>query len=148
MKTKIHALAGILAFLTILSFWTSTVYTELFSTHETIALTKGLILKGMFMLIPAMIIVGASGISLGKNRRGKFVLNKKKRMPVIALTGILVLLPSAFYLATQSSKNIFDNWFYIIQAIELIAGFSNLRLMLLNILDGLKMTGKLKKAAH
>lgn len=61
MKTKVHAIAGGIAFLMILSFWLSTVFSELFASHETIATVKGLILKGMFILIPAMIVVGASG---------------------------------------------------------------------------------------
>jgi len=145
MKTKIHAIAGIVAFLTIFSFWSSTLFSEIFSSNETIALIKELILRGMFILIPAMVIVGASGMSLANNRGGAIVLNKKKRMPIIAITGIVILLPAAFYLSNQASKGVFDSWFYTVQFIELIAGFSNLRLMALNIRDGLKMTGRLKK---
>ncbi|MGH1352843.1 MAG: CDGSH iron-sulfur domain-containing protein [Methyloligellaceae bacterium] len=143
MKTKIHAAAGVIAFLTILSFWTSTVYTELFTSHETIAWVKGLILKGMFILIPAMIIVGGSGMSLGAKRQDDPALRKKKRMPIIALTGLLVLLPAAFYLEMKASTGQFDMWFYSIQLVELIAGGSNLTLMFLNIRDGLTMTGRI-----
>ncbi len=145
MKTKIHAVAGGIAFFTILIFWTSTVFTELFTSHETIAAVKSLILKGMFILIPAMIIVGASGMSLGGQRKGRIIADKKKRMPIIAATGLLVLLPAAFYLEMKAASNSFDATFYIVQAVELIAGLSNLRLMALNIKDGLRLTGKLKR---
>ncbi len=146
MKTKIHAIAGGIAFLTILSFWTSTLFTELFTSHETVAMVKGLVLKGMFILIPAMMIVGASGMSLGGKRQDAPTLRKKKRMPIIAVTGLLVLLPAAFYLENKASNGSFDTWFYIVQAIELIAGASNLRLIILNIRDGLRLTGKISDA--
>ncbi len=143
MKTKIHAAAGVIAFLTILSFWTSTVFTELFTSHETVAWVKGMILKGMFILIPAMAIVGGSGMSLGGKRQDKLAQRKKKRMPIIAMTGLLVLLPAAFYLEMKASTDQFDTWFYIVQLVELVGGFSNLTLMFLNIRDGLTMTGKI-----
>ena len=147
MKTKIHAIAGGIAFLTILLFWTSTVFTELFSSHETTAVVKAWILKGMFVLIPAMMIVGGSGMSLAGKRDDAPILRKKKRMPIIAATGLLILLPAAFYLESKAANGAFDSWFYLIQAVELIAGASNLSLMFLNIRDGLRMTGKIEDAA-
>ena len=147
MKTKIHAAAGGIAFLTILTFWTSTVFSELFASHVTVVMVKGLILQGMFILIPAMIIVGGSGMSMGAKRQDEPALRKKKRMPIIALTGLLVLLPAAFYLEMKASGGAFDSWFYTVQLVELIAGGSNLTLMFLNIRDGLTMTGKIGSAA-
>ena len=87
MKTKIHALAGVIGFLTILSFWSSTLYSELFGSHETVAYVKTMILKGMFILIPAMIVVVASGINLGLRRKDAKTLAKKKRMPFIGGNG-------------------------------------------------------------
>ena len=59
MKTKIHAAAGVIGFLAILTFWTTTVYSELLGSYETVAFVKDMILKGMFILIPAMVVVGA-----------------------------------------------------------------------------------------
>ena len=146
MKTKIHALAGCIAFLTILTFWTSTVFSELFTSHEIVTLVKQWILKGMFLLIPAMIVVGASGMSLGKSRKGKIIGDKKKRMPIIAAIGLIVLLPAAFFLESKATSNDFDTLFYIVQAIELIAGLSNLRLIVLNIKDGMRLTGRNRRA--
>lgn len=43
-----------------------------------------MILKGMFILIPTMIIVGASGIAMGRRRKDAQAKAKKKRMPIIA----------------------------------------------------------------
>ncbi len=145
MKTYIHATAGGIGFFMIFLFWTSTVITELFTDYETITMVKTLVLKGMFILIPAMIIVGGSGISMGKNRRDKLTGAKKKRMPIIALNGLLVLLPCAWFLATKAVSGEFDNTFYVIQCIELVFGAANLTMMSLNIRDGLTMTGKIKR---
>ena len=148
MKTRIHAIAGGIGLSMILMFWTSTLITELFGSHEVITTVKALILNGMYILIPSMIIVGGSGMAMGKNRKDTLAMNKKKRMPIIALNGLLVLLPSAWFLASKSSAGEFDMTFYTIQGIELIAGAANLTMMGLNIRDGLIMTGKIRPTRH
>jgi hypothetical protein len=140
MKTKVHITAGLIAFATILTFWTSTVLSELVGSHEAIAYVKASILKGMFVLIPAMAIVGASGMNLGKKRKDVPAMAKKKRMPFIAANGLLILLPAAFYLEAKASAGAFDTMFYTVQFLELIAGATNLTLMGLNIRDGRRMT--------
>ncbi|MCH9752495.1 MAG: hypothetical protein K0U61_09810 [Alphaproteobacteria bacterium] len=146
MKTRIHAIAGIIGFLCILTFWTSTVYAELFATHETVATIKALILRGMLILVPAMAIAGGSGMSLGAKWKSPLAMAKKKRMPVIAINGLCILLPSAFFLAYKSGEDAFDAWFYTVQIVELCAGALNLSLMSLNIRDGLRMTGRIRKS--
>lgn len=147
MKTRIHAAAGAIGFLMILLFWTSTVLSELFGTYETIASVKGWILTGMFILIPAMAILGGSGMSLGSGRSEKLVSTKQKRMPIIAANGLLILLPMAFFLEGRASAGTFDTTFYVLQAVELMAGALNLTLMGLNMRDGLKLTGRTSPAA-
>ncbi len=145
MKTKIHALAGVIAFLTILTFWVSTAYTELFGTPQSIAAVKSMILKGMFVLIPAMIIAGGSGMVLGGKRVDAKAVAKKRRMPFIALNGLLILLPAAFYLESKAAVGVFDTRFYLVQVVELMAGAVNLTLLGLNIRDGLTMTGRISR---
>ncbi|MCR9078360.1 MAG: hypothetical protein NXH78_04600 [Hyphomonadaceae bacterium] len=150
MKSKVHAIAGVIGFLCILTFWTSTAYSELFTSHETVAWVKAMILKGMFILIPAMAIAGGSGMSLGAKWRSPQAVAKKKRMPIIAANGLCILLPSAIFLAYKSGAGAFDTWFYTVQVIELCAGALNLTLMGLNIRDGLRMKGRIgrkKKAS-
>ena len=145
-KTRIHAVAGGTGFLMILMFWTSTAVSELFASFETIVWVKVMILNGMVILIPAMIIVGGSGMAMGRRRKDALTKAKKKRMPIIALNGLLFLLPSAWFLAGKAAAGTFDSTFYFVQAVELIAGAVNLTMMGLNIRDGLKMTGKLKRS--
>ena len=144
MKSKIHAVAGLIGFLAILTFWTSTAFSELFSTNDTIAAVKTMILNGMFILIPAMVVVGASGMAMGRRRRDAAATAKKKRMPIIALNGLLILLPAAFFLQARAVNGNFDVQFYLVQAVELIAGALNLTFMGLNIRDGLTMTGRIR----
>ena len=147
MKTKIHAIAGIIGFLTIALFWTSTLYSELFTDYATIAALKAAILNGMFVLVPAMAIVGASGMSLGGKRQDRLSLAKKKRMPFIAANGLLILVPAAFYLEFKAASGAFDTSFYAGQFLELLAGFTNLAMMGLNIRDGLTLTGRIGRAS-
>ncbi len=146
MKKRIHAVAGGIGFLMILTFWTSTAISELFGSHETIAAVKAWILTGMFVLIPAMVIVGGSGMAMGRKRKDAPARAKKKRMPIIAMNGLLILLPAAWFLAGKADAGEFDTTFYIIQTIELIAGAANLTMMGLNIRDGLKMTGRIGRS--
>ncbi|MFD3191987.1 CDGSH iron-sulfur domain-containing protein [Sedimentitalea sp. HM32M-2] len=146
METRIHAISGGIGFLMILLFWTSTAISELFTSHETIATVKALILKGMFILIPAMAIAGGSGTVMGKHRTDAKAVAKKKRMPIIAMNGLLILLPSAWFLAGKAAAGEFDTVFYVVQVIELVAGAANLSMMGLNIRDGLTMTGRIGSA--
>ncbi len=139
MKTKLHAIAGAIALLTILTFWLSSVYVELTGSNADIAFVKASILKGMIILIPSMMAVGASGFSLGGNWKGKLVARKKLRMKIIAANGMIVLLPSAVFLAMRSGAGVFDLWFYVVQGLELIAGAANIALIGLNIGDGLAL---------
>lgn len=146
MKTKVHAVAGGIGFLMILLFWTSTVTSELFASHETVAAVKALILKGMFILIPAMAIAGGSGMAMGRKRKDALTRAKKKRMPLVAANGLIVLVPAAWFLAGKAAAGEFDGTFYSVQAVELVAGAANLTMMGLNIRDGLRMTGKIRRA--
>lgn len=143
MKTKIHLLAGLIATLTIATFLISTLLVELFGDHATIAQIKSLIvMPGLFILIPALAITGATGFSWSQSRTGRLVENKKRRMPLIAANGILILLPAAIMLNLWAAAGVFDTYFYVVQTIELIAGPINLILMGLNIRDGWKLTGR------
>ena len=142
MKTRIHAIAGAIGFLTILVFWSSTVISELFGSFETIAAVKRAILWGMCILVPAMAIVGGSGFSLAAGRTESAVIAKKKRMPIIGANGLLVLVPTAFLLESRAAAGTFDTSFYVLQGVELIAGAVNLALMGLNMRDGIRLTGR------
>ena len=147
MKTKVHAIAGVIGFVTILTFWTSTVFSELLGSYETITTVKTMILKGMFILIPAMVVVGASGMNFCLKGNDAPAIAKKKRMPFIAANGLVILLPAAFYLQFKAIVGDFDAMFYTVQLLELVAGAINLTLMGLNIRDGRSMVRRRKQVA-
>ena len=142
MIKRIHPIAGTIAFLTIAVFWTSTVFSELFGSKELITSVKTIIPWGFLILIPALAAAGGSGFALAEGGRAGLVGTKLKRMPFIGANGILVLIPSALYLASKASAGVFDTSFYMVQALELLAGAMNLTLLGLNMRDGLRITGK------
>ena len=63
-------------------------------------------------------------------------------MPFIGANGLLILLPAAIVLDQLASAGSFDSSFYLLQALELVAGATNLTLMFLNIRDGRRIKGK------
>lgn len=148
MKNKMHFIAAIVATLCIATFFISTVFVEVFGSAESISMIKRLIVTpGLFILIPTMSIVGGTGFALSKNRKGRLVSNKQKRMPLIAINGLLVLTPCAIFLNRWAAAGAFDSIFYIVQGVELLSGAVNLTLMGMNMRDGLRMAGKLRSHA-
>jgi hypothetical protein len=143
MLRTIHLLAGLLATLTIATFFSTTLFVELFGSHAAVASIKHrIVFPGLFVLVPAIAATGGTGFALSRARQGRLVEAKKKRMPFIAANGLLVLLPAAIILDRWASHGAFDYWFYLVQAVELLAGATNLTLMGLNIRDGLKLSGR------
>ncbi len=144
MRQVIHATAGVIAALCIVTFFISTVLVELAGTAEDVALVKSLIvLPGLLILVPAIAITGATGFLMAGQRKTGLVGLKKKRMPIIAANGMLVLVPAAIYLDYLASADDFSLVFYLVQCIELVAGLINLSLIALNMRDGLKLSGRL-----
>jgi hypothetical protein len=58
---------------------------------------------------------------------------------LIALNGLLVLVPLAVFVHLKAAQGAFDGLFYGAQVIELIAGAANLWLIGLNARDGLRL---------
>lgn len=119
MLKIIHPVAGTLAILTIATFWLSTALSELFGSEATVVVIKTAIPWGFLLLIPALAAAGGSGITLAKGARTGLIGAKLKRMPFIAANGILVLIPSALFLASKAKAAEFDAAFYTVQALEL-----------------------------
>jgi hypothetical protein len=140
----VHPIAGALAILTIATFWLSTALSELFGTQAVVTAVKTAIPWGFLLLIPSLAAAGGSGFVLAKGRRAGLVGAKIKRMPLIAANGILVLIPSALFLAFKAKAAEFDAVFYTVQALELAAGATNITLLGLNMRDGLTLKGRLR----
>jgi len=145
MKKIIHPAAGAIAILLIATFWLSTALTELFGSESAVIFVKTAIPSGFQLLIPALVAVGVSGFALSKGRRVGLIATKLRRMPLIAANGLLVLIPSALFLASKARAAEFDGVFYGMQALELAAGAANITLLGLNMRDGLRMKGWLRR---
>ncbi|WP_319497801.1 hypothetical protein [uncultured Cohaesibacter sp.] len=140
MIKNLHPVAGTTALILILAFWSSTALSELFAEPATVIMIKTLIPYGFIILIPAIMVAGASGFRLGKGWRGPVITRKQRRMPFIAANGLLILIPSALYLSAKAEGGTFDTGFYLVQALELIAGAINITLLTLNMRDGLRLS--------
>ena len=140
-------MAGVLALLVISTFWLSTAFSELFGSQALVVSVKTAIPWGFLLLVPALAAAGASGFVLAKGRRAALIEAKMRRMPIIAANGVLILIPSALYLASKARGGEFDTTFYAVQALEFVAGGINIALLGRNILDGLKMKGRFRHPA-
>src|SRR5262249_10868842 len=114
--------AGAVALLTIATFWLSTTLAELFAPQAVVILVKTSIPWGFLWLIPALAAAGGSGFALAKGGRAGRGGAKIKRRPLEPANGILVLIPSALFLAFKAKVAEFDATFYAVQALELAAG--------------------------
>lgn len=140
MIKKLHPIAGVVAFLTILGFWTSTVVVELGGDEAAIAAVKLRILWGLAVLIPAIAFAGASGFKLGGKSPHPIAAAKRRRMRFIAVNGVAVLVPCTIVLQQRAAAGHFDRIFTMVQMVELIAGAINLTLIGLSIRDGFRLT--------
>jgi len=141
MVRLVHPIAGSVAFLIIAAFWTSTVLVELFGGPDAVTTVKTAIPWGLLLLVPALAVTGGSGLNLARGQRRGVIGSKLKRMPFIAVNGLVVLIPSAFFLAAKARAGEFDTAFYAAQGLELVAGATNLTLLGLSMRDGLRLTG-------
>lgn len=139
MSPKFHAAAGGLGLGLIALFWTATLWAELFGTPQQIAAVKAAIVQGLWLLIPALAAAGLGGARLARDRRGPRIETKTRRMRLAALNGLFVLVPCALILASRAQAGDLDGTFYAVQAVELVAGAINLRLLWANIQDGRAM---------
>jgi hypothetical protein len=142
---RIHLAAGLLATLCIAVFLIATIGVELAGSPQAVAQVKAAIVApGLWILIPALAAAGGSGMALARQRQGRLVQSKRRRMPFVAANGLLVLLPCALVLQNWATAGRFDAAFYAVQAAELLAGGANLVLMGLNLRDGLRLAGRLR----
>src|SRR5690625_4157278 len=108
MQRLIHPLAGLVALLTIMTFWLSTAIAELFGSHDAVTTVKTAIPWGFLILIPALAATGGSGFVRANGRRGGLIRSKVKRMPFIVANGVLVLIPAALFLAYKAKAGELD----------------------------------------
>ncbi|WP_137939640.1 hypothetical protein [Chitinivorax sp. B] len=146
MKPVVHAIAGMVAMLTVTAFLLATLISELFLDHAAvIAVKHAIVVYGLAILATAMVFTGGSGFSLAAIRKGKLLEKKQQRMSIIGFNGMLIMVPAALFLNHKATVGQFDRVFYAVQGTELIVGLVQLTLMALNLWSGLKLTGRLRQ---
>lgn len=141
----LHAIAGFVGLVIILRFLGHTAYAELYGDAASILAVKSWIVWRLPVLIVALAVAGATGFALaGPSPRG-LAARKLARMRVIAVNGILVLVPAAIFLFWKAEAGEFDATFAALQTIEFIAGGVNIVLIGMSFRDGLRLTGRLRR---
>jgi len=140
MKRQIHAIASVLSALFLATFWTSTLISELFLSVTVVTEVKQLIAYALIVFVPLMALTAATGFSMGAKVNHPLLNLKRRRTPIIGINGLLILVPSALFLSFRAKAGMFDNFFYSVQALELIAGALNLTLIGLNIRNGFQLS--------
>ncbi|MBX2802281.1 MAG: CDGSH iron-sulfur domain-containing protein [Myxococcales bacterium] len=143
MKGKLHAIAGVFGFLCVATFVTATVSSELFASPQTVAVVKRFVFFGMFLLLPALMGAGATGVSMLGERTEPLALEKQRRGPIAFMTGLFVLLPTSWFLSSRAAAGTLDALFYGAQGVELVASTVCLVMIGLNIRDGLALRGRI-----
>jgi hypothetical protein len=141
MKSHVHAVAGITAIVLVASFMTATIIVEALGDPAAVLATKTAILFALLILIPSVMVAGASGRSLMAGRRTSPLLRaKKRRTAVVAVIGLVVLLPAAVTLRSLAATGDFGMTFIVVQVVELVGGAVNLTLLGLNARAGRLLT--------
>lgn len=148
MPRSLHPAAATLALLILVSFWLSTAVTELLGTEAQVIWLKTHLPWAFLLLIPALAVTGATGVHRAGNRRGALIDAKRRRMPLIAANGLLILIPSALFLMARAGQGQLDTAFYAVQVIELTFGAVNILALGLSFRDGLRLTGRLRRPAR
>lgn len=148
-KTTLHAATGTLALLLVSTFWTSTLVSELLLGPAAVQAVKHAIAwYGLAALVLCMATTGATGLALAlaRGRSGRLVEEKRRRMPLLGLNGLLVMVPSALFLNERASAGQYDTAFYVVQGLELLVGAVQLTLLARNVRTGLRLSGRLRPA--
>ncbi|QNH22126.1 hypothetical protein HEP73_03057 [Xanthomonas sp. GW] len=146
LKRKVHAIAAAATVVLLATFWSSTLISELFLSSVAVTAVKQGIAYGVLALVLAMAATGATGFSMGGKGKLPLLAAKRKRMPFIAINGLVILIPSALFLASRATAGVFDARFYAVQVLELLVGGINLTLIGLNVRDGLRLSSRRRQA--
>jgi hypothetical protein len=145
MIRTLHAAAGAIALLTLATFWLSTAISETLLSADAVATVKTAIVSGLFVLIPAMAAAGASGTMLAKSRPAGLTTAKSRRMRLLAINGLVIMIPAALFLARKANGGELDTAFFAVQGLELAVGAVQIVLLSRNFRDGLRLTGRISR---
>lgn len=144
---KLHAAAGALAMALIALFWGTVLASGLSGRMDVLASVRLGILFALPVLVLALAGTGVSGAVLAGGSRAPEIRAKQRRMALAAANGLLVLIPGAVFLGWRAARGEFYGSYFIVQAVEMVAGPVNLLLLGLNLRAGLKMSAGRRRVA-
>lgn len=145
MKKRIHPVAGIVALALVATFMTATIVVEIVGDRSAVVAVKTAIVFALFALVPSVVIAGATGRSMAAGRQTPLLRRKRRRTALVAVVGIVVLVPCAVALQIMAVDGDFGTAFATIQAVELAGGLVNLTLLGLNARDGRRLTARSRR---
>jgi len=143
----LHVIFALLAFFTVLAFWIASFGADVFMDEQSVLQVKRAVVRGLFVLVPAMILSGATGRALAGPKPKGLAARKLSRMRLIALNGIFVLVPSALVLRELAERGELGQVFFAVQVLELVAGGLNLLLLARNAREGMALSGRLPRGS-
>lgn len=148
MTKRIHAAAGITAMTLVATFMVATIGAELVGDPSAVLAVKTAILFALSVLIPSVMIAGASGRSLAARRTSTLLRRKRRRGTIVAVVGITVLVPCAVVLRALAADREFGTAFVLLQGLELAGGATNLTLLWLNARAGRRLRLGVRRTAR
>lgn len=143
---KIHLAATTVATITIVMFFSVSLVAELHGDEELIISVKTGIFRFLPLLLFSMPALAISGNKLAAASDNVLVKQKKQRMKIVMVNGI-VLVTLAVFLYYRANYQSVDQVFMYAQIAELCFGLFNLILMGMNIYSGLKLSGRMGQLA-
>ena len=145
MRTRIHAVSGVLALTLLAASFLASVTVEVLQQLPAIVYVKRLIMYGTALLIPVLGFSGITGLAVRGQRRERLMQTKQRRLLVSAGMSLLILAPCAVTLYGLAARGQLHGLFYALQGLEFAVEGLTLLLLSLNMRDGLRLTGRLKK---
>ncbi|ETA53376.1 hypothetical protein [Ponticoccus alexandrii] len=141
----VHPIAGMAAGALIVGFQAATIRAELSGSLAEIRAVKEGVLYALPVLAICLMTVGGSGRALAGPRPKGVAQRKRDRMKLIAANGLIVLVPAAVFLHWRAQTVGVDAVFQAVQAVEIVAGLTNLVLIGRSARDGLRLSGRLRR---
>lgn len=139
-EVRLHAGAGALAMAAIAAFQIAVLWRGHSDYPAEIHALRTALLWGVALwLVPSLAVTGATGRHLAGGWRHPAVAAKQRRMALVALNGILLLLPLAVGLWWLAGRGMTAPPFFWLQGLETVAGLTNLVLLGLNARDGMRI---------
>jgi len=136
---RVHRMSAIAGIALIASFWSATILVEVFGDLEAISLVKTAILVALPVLILCLATAGLTGRRLAQGWKSPVARAKRIRTAMAAANAFLILIPAAIFLALKARAGELDTGFYAVQAAELLAGATNLVLLIANARAGARL---------